>query len=71
MELRPGAGEPPMTRFLAEQLSTAHWFDQRETRAASAGHRGSGSTRASGACAPPIRATLQHGRRKDPRRRDP
>lgn len=25
-------GEPPMTRFLAEQLSTAHWFDQRITR---------------------------------------
>jgi 2-alkyl-3-oxoalkanoate reductase len=25
--------EPAMTRFLAEQLSTAHWFDQRETRA--------------------------------------
>ena len=24
--------EPPMTGFLAEQLSTAHWFDQRETR---------------------------------------
>ncbi len=24
--------EPPITRFLAEQLSTAHWFDQRETR---------------------------------------
>lgn len=24
--------EPPMTRFLAEQLSAAHWFDQRETR---------------------------------------
>ena len=23
---------PPMTRFLADQLSTAHWFDQRETR---------------------------------------
>ena len=21
-----------MTRFLAEQLSTAHWFDQRHTR---------------------------------------
>ena len=21
-----------MTRFLAEQLSTAHWFDQRRTR---------------------------------------
>lgn len=31
--LRPGADEPPMTRFLAEQLSTAHWFDQRRTRA--------------------------------------
>lgn len=30
--VRPGAGEPPMTRFLAEQLSTAHWFDQRRTR---------------------------------------
>jgi nucleoside-diphosphate-sugar epimerase len=29
----PGADEPPMTRFLAEQLSTAHWFDQRRTRA--------------------------------------
>lgn len=29
---RPGAGDPPMTRFLAEQLSTAHWFDQRLTR---------------------------------------
>lgn len=24
--------EPPMTEFLAEQLSTAHWFDQRTTR---------------------------------------
>ncbi len=24
--------DPPVTRFLAEQLSTAHWFDQRETR---------------------------------------
>ena len=30
--VRPGADEPPMTRFLAEQLSTAHWFDQRRTR---------------------------------------
>ena len=30
--LRPGTDEPPMTRFLAEQLSTAHWFDQRDTR---------------------------------------
>ncbi len=26
--------DPPMTSFLAEQLSTAHWFDQRETQAA-------------------------------------
>jgi nucleoside-diphosphate-sugar epimerase len=26
--------EPPMTSFLAEQLGTAHWFDQRETRKA-------------------------------------
>jgi 2-alkyl-3-oxoalkanoate reductase len=26
--------EPPMTRFLAEQLGTAHWFDQRRTRQA-------------------------------------
>ncbi len=25
-------GEPPMTTFLAEQLGTAHWFDQRRTR---------------------------------------
>ncbi len=24
---------PPVTRFLAEQLTTAHWFDQRHTRA--------------------------------------
>jgi nucleoside-diphosphate-sugar epimerase len=31
--VRPGADEPPMTEFLAEQLSTAHWFDQRQTRA--------------------------------------
>lgn len=27
-------GEPPLTRFLVEQLSTAHWFDQRRTREA-------------------------------------
>ncbi len=24
--------DPPMTRFLAGQLGTAHWFDLRETR---------------------------------------
>jgi nucleoside-diphosphate-sugar epimerase len=24
--------DPPMTSFLAEQLATAHWFDQRQTR---------------------------------------
>lgn len=33
-EIRPGQDEPPMTEFLAEQLSTAHWFDQRRTREA-------------------------------------
>lgn len=27
-------GNPPLTRFLAEQLATAHWFDQRRTRSA-------------------------------------
>jgi len=32
--LRGREGDPPMTRFLAEQLSTAHWFDQRQTREA-------------------------------------
>jgi 2-alkyl-3-oxoalkanoate reductase len=26
--------DPPMTSFLAEQLATAHWFDQREARRA-------------------------------------
>lgn len=31
-EARKSTGEPPMTRFLAEQLATAHWFDQRQTR---------------------------------------
>lgn len=31
--LRPGrTGDPPMTRFVVEQLSTSHWFDQRRTR---------------------------------------
>jgi 2-alkyl-3-oxoalkanoate reductase len=30
--VRPGVDEPPMTRFMAEQFATAHWFDQRETR---------------------------------------
>ncbi|SDT33983.1 NAD-dependent epimerase/dehydratase family protein [Microlunatus soli] len=32
-KLRPGDdADPPITRFLVEQLSTAHWFDQRRTR---------------------------------------
>jgi nucleoside-diphosphate-sugar epimerase len=31
---RQRPGEPPITSFLAEQLATAHWFDQRHTRAA-------------------------------------
>ncbi|GAA2067396.1 NAD-dependent epimerase/dehydratase family protein [Microbacterium hatanonis] len=30
--VRPGSDEPPMTRFLAEQLSTAHWFEQQSIR---------------------------------------
>nr|WP_255316523.1 NAD-dependent epimerase/dehydratase family protein [Nesterenkonia sp. Act20] len=30
----PRTDEPPMTKFLAEQLSTAHWFDQRATQQA-------------------------------------
>ena len=33
-ERRSTDAEPPMTGFLAEQLGTAHWFDQRATRAA-------------------------------------
>jgi nucleoside-diphosphate-sugar epimerase len=33
-ELLARTDEPPMTRFLAEQLATAHWFDQRRTRQA-------------------------------------
>ncbi|MFX0538117.1 NAD-dependent epimerase/dehydratase family protein [Ornithinimicrobium sp. Y1847] len=28
----PAITQPPLTRFLAEQLSTAHWFDQRRTQ---------------------------------------
>ena len=31
-KLRGPDPEPPMTQFLAEQLSTAHWFEQGETR---------------------------------------
>jgi nucleoside-diphosphate-sugar epimerase len=31
-ERRGREDDPPMTSFLAEQLATAHWFDQRETR---------------------------------------
>ncbi|WP_181009814.1 NAD-dependent epimerase/dehydratase family protein [Ornithinimicrobium sufpigmenti] len=27
----PAITQPPMTRFLAEQMATAHWFDQRTT----------------------------------------
>jgi nucleoside-diphosphate-sugar epimerase len=34
--LRPDrpANDPPLTRFVVEQMSTAHWFDQRHTRRA-------------------------------------
>ena len=28
----PSDDDPPLTRFLVEQLSTAHWFDQRRTQ---------------------------------------
>jgi nucleoside-diphosphate-sugar epimerase len=28
----PAQDDPPLTRFLVEQMSTAHWFDQRLTR---------------------------------------
>jgi nucleoside-diphosphate-sugar epimerase len=31
---RSTTDEPPITSFLAEQLGTAHWFDQRDTRTA-------------------------------------
>ena len=31
---RAGQQDPVLTRFVAEQLATAHWFDQRATRAA-------------------------------------
>ena len=30
-KLRGHDSEPPMTEFLAEQMSTAHWFDQKDT----------------------------------------
>ncbi len=30
--LLPLNGEPPLTRFLAEQLATAHWYDMRPAR---------------------------------------
>lgn len=43
--VRPGSDEPPMTRFLAEQLSTAHWFDQRRTREDLRWHPAVGVTR--------------------------
>jgi nucleoside-diphosphate-sugar epimerase len=33
-ERRGRDDDPPITSFLAEQLATAHWFDQRETRRA-------------------------------------
>ena len=33
-EYRKTDDDPPVTSFLAEQVSTAHWFDQRETRRA-------------------------------------
>ena len=48
-----------MTRFLAEQLSTAHWFDQRRTRAELAmDARGDASTRGSTPGGALLRASL-------------
>ena len=73
----PAPTTPPMTRFLAEQLATAHWFDQRRhPRGAGLDPPRSASTRASGGWAPegwtrPVRDRLQHGCRQDPSRRDP
>jgi nucleoside-diphosphate-sugar epimerase len=32
VDRRNADADPPLTRFLVEQLSTAHWFDQRHTR---------------------------------------
>lgn len=32
LPLVPAITQPPLTRFLAGQLATAHWFDQRHTR---------------------------------------
>lgn len=57
--VRPGADEPPMTRFLAEQLSTAHWFDQRRTHEDLGWRPAVGVTRGLAllASAPPSRAT--------------
>ena len=46
-----------MTRFLAEQLSTAHWFDQRRTRPTCGGRPRSPSTRGSGGSPPGIAST--------------
>ena len=37
---RPGV--PPLTRFLAEQLGTAHWFDQQRTTSLLRGALGQG-----------------------------
>ena len=56
-------GDPPLTRFLAEQLGTAHWFDQRRTREALGWTPRSAWTRASPRWAPTDRCTPQvrHG----------
>jgi len=34
LRLNRPASDPPLTRFVVEQMSTAHWFDQRDTRRA-------------------------------------
>ena len=56
--------DPPITRFLAEQLATAHWFDQRRTRDALGWVPRWGSTRASSGWRPSTGNPAQ----ADPRR---
>ena len=60
-----------MTRFLAEQLSTAHWSTSARRAPRSAGHPGSGWTRASRRLASRRFVNRQHFHGPDAHRRDP
>ena len=62
---RPPARHPPLTRFLVEQLTTAHWFDQRRTREALGGRRRCPWRTASSGS----RSGTQHSRRTRPAQR--